>query len=163
MRRKPAVDQLDVLSPAQYTPHGFREKDLAAPGLGGDAGGGVHSFPEQVRLLSDRLACVQADTDLHLLVGVLAVVLLQCPLDADGAGYGLSRRGEGHHEAVAQGLDLVAAVLLDLPSHKVKVGVNNLLGSAVAPTRPQIGGAFHVGEEDSDGAFRELVCHRSHP
>jgi hypothetical protein len=158
-----AVDQFDVLGPAQDTPHGFREQDLAALGLSRDAGSGIHRLPKQVRLLLDSLSRVQADAHPHLLVGVLTVVLLQRPLDAHCAGHGLSGRGEGHHEAVAQGLHLVAAVLLDLPAHQLPLGAKYCLRSLVAPAGHQVGGGFNVREEDGDCALRKLVGHNGRP
>jgi hypothetical protein len=80
-------------------------------------------------------------------------VVLQGPLDADGAGHSPPCGRKGHHEAVAYRLDLVAAVRLDLLTHQLPLAAQYLLCGLIAPTRRQVGGAFDVGEEDGDGAF----------
>ena len=68
---------------------GQGEEDLAAFRLSSNPGGGVDRLTEEVSLFLDNLAGVQADADQHLLVERLTtVVLLQRPLDADGAGHG---------------------------------------------------------------------------
>ena len=153
------VDELEVLCRPDDGPDGFGHQDLAAFGLGYDPGGSVHRRAEQVPLLPDSLSRVEADAHLHLLVRVPTVVLLQRSLDGDGTFNGLASRGEGHHEAIPYGLDLLAAVLRDLLSDQLEVGVNNLMGGRVAPARPQAGGADDVSEEDGDGALRKLAGH----
>ncbi len=90
-------------------------------------------------------------------------MLLQRPLDADGAGYSLSRGGEGYHEAVAQALHLMAAVLLDLLAREVALGTHYLLRGLVAPTGRQVGGADDICEEHGDGAFWKLLGHGGQP
>jgi len=80
-------------------------------------------------------------------------VLLQRPLDADGAGHGPPRRGEGDHEAVAHCLDLVALVVTHVSAHEVLVRPQYLSRRFVAPAGRQIRRAFNVREEDGDGTF----------
>src|SRR3989304_2978593 len=112
-------------------------------GRGGDAGGGVHRPPEQVVLLADHLARVQAHADPDLVTrGLAAVVLLERALDADGAGNGLARGAEGDHEAVAHRLYFAAAVLLHLLPHELLVGAQDIPRSLIPPTHGQARGAF---------------------
>ena len=90
-------------------------------------------------------------------------VLVQRPLDADGAGYGPSRGSEGHHEAVAQGLRFVAAVPLDLSAHQLPLGAKYLLRGFITPASRRVGGAFDIREQDGDGAFGKPLGHGSQP
>src|SRR3990172_1958340 len=80
------------------------------------AGGGAFRRPRPpVPPPPPPLARVQAHTDPHLITrGLAAVVLLQRPLDADGAGDGLPGGAEGDHEAVADSLHLASVGLLHL-------------------------------------------------
>src|SRR3990170_7834643 len=84
------------------------------------------------------------------------VPLRERALDANGTGHGLARRAKGDHEAVAQGLDLVAAVLLHLPPHQLPLNAQYLLRGFVAPTGRQVSGADNVRKQDGDRAFRQL-------
>ena len=68
-----------------------------------------------------------------------------------------SGRDEGDHEAVAHGLDLVAAVLADLGAHEVCLRLQEGVGGLVAAGRPQVGRLFDVSEEQGDGAFGKLL------
>src|SRR3990172_1103676 len=166
-----SVDRVDLFE-AAFAAEG--EGDLGAVGrldggmvfgmvIGevGEAGAiGIHRLPEQVVLLPDDLARVQADADHHLVTRRLAaVVLLERALDADGAGNGPARRAEGDHEAVAQRLHLAAAVLFHLLPHELLVRAQDIPRSLITPARGQAGGALDVREQDGDGAFGQLFGH----
>ena len=173
------------------SPHRFHNLGEIAfdPGLGasdpeygllyigaGDFGSVQRDDPGQLQRLDTvfgavlRIAFEEGKRTLFLLGGQLAfvlvgwlpaVVLCQRPLDARGAGHGPPRRGESHHEAVAQRLHLVAAVLLDLLAHQFPLGAQYLLRGFIAPTGRQVGGAFDVREQDGDCAFGKLLGHDS--
>ncbi len=61
---------------------------------------------------------MQACANLGLLAGFIAVVFCQRSLKGDGTIHGAPCRGKGNHEAVADGINLVAAVLLYVRAYK---------------------------------------------
>ena len=82
---------------------------------------------------------------------MLAVVVMERALDADGALDGLARRVERYHEAVAGGLDFLTRVLPDLPAHDLVVRIHDLVSSRLALVLAQASGADDVGEQHGRG------------
>src|SRR5207245_7564593 len=127
--------------------HGVRHQDLPTRRLRHNAGGRVHSFPEQIAILPDDLTGVQAGTHPDVVLGgVRAVVFIQKPLDTDSAVDGGAGGSERGHETVAHSLYLMAPVLVELTAHELPVCLQTSVRSLVAAARPQGGRPFDVGD-----------------
>ena len=68
----------------------------------------------------------------------------------------LAGASEGHEEAISLRVDLVAAILLEGTSHQGSILLQHAR-VALAQVLKQVGGPLDVGEEERDGAHREVV------
>src|SRR5207244_12681784 len=91
-------------------PNGHRCEDFAALGNRSDAGSEDHRLAEEVAFILNRLASVQADAHTQGLRGRF-VAVGECPLKGERAFNGARNGRERGHEAVADSLDLSAAML----------------------------------------------------
>jgi hypothetical protein len=132
-------------------------EDLAALGPGRDPGGGVDRLAVEITVLLGHLSGVETDADVDLLTGRGPVALGLLPLDGDRARQRAPRRGEGHHEPVAEGFHLPAPVLGHAAPDQFLMGSQQSMGGVVAPLRPQLRGALDVGEEDRDRPIERLA------
>src|SRR5262245_4186965 len=129
----------------------FRDEDLARSGGRADARGKVHRPADVVAvLLSYGLAGVDADADRDPGAGPVAVLLGDRALDANRAQDRAARGLEGHHEAVALGLDDVAAVGLDVASDDEVLLADDLVGDLVAELLGGVGESSDITEENRD-------------
>ena len=156
-----AVAELEVPGGADNASDRLGGQDLAAGGLGADAGGGIDGRAEDISIFADSLSGVQADAHLDLLLRRLgAVAVRQCALHGNGTGQSAARRHKGGHEAVAERLDLPAAVRFDLLAEEFEMAADDLLSGGVALAGLKGSGADDVGEKDGDDAFGRLLGHR---
>jgi len=91
-------------------PHHVGNKDLSPIGESDEASGDHHRRSEEVLVLLDGAPAVEPDPNLKPSTWMLTVVLCDRPLDVHGASDSVHNIAEGHHEPVALGLDLMAAV-----------------------------------------------------
>jgi len=156
-----AVPKLELLGGTDDSSDRLGGQDLAAGGLGADAGGRVDRRAEDISIFADSLSGVQADAHLDLLLRRLgAVAVRQCALHGNGTGQSAARRHKGGHEAVAERLDLPAAVRFDLLAEEFEMAADDLLSGGVALAGLKGSGADDVGEKDGDDAFGRLLGHR---
>src|SRR5262245_36707663 len=92
---------------ARRLSHLVGDQDLAPSCLGCDPGGEDHVLAEEVALLGDHLAGVEAHPNAESLSRTLPLALRERALHVDGAFEGLAGIGEGEHEPVALALHLV--------------------------------------------------------
>ena len=78
---------------------------------------------------------------------VPAVVALDGLLHGHGTGQGPAHAGEGHHEPVAEVLDLGAPGALDGASQQSEMGLAQVVGRFGTETRRQLGGPHQVREQ----------------
>src|SRR5262249_2890405 len=97
---------------------------------------------------ADGLADVKTDAHVHGLRGTGVVVGVKGPLDGYGAFDALPGRVEGDHEAVADGLDFLAGVFVELLPHDLLVGGHDGVGGLVAVMLAQAGRPDDVGEQN---------------
>ena len=156
-----AVPKLKVFGGTDDAPDSLGSEYLAARGFGADASGGVDGRAEEIAVLANSLSGVQANAHLDLLFGRLgAIAVSQCALHGDGAGQSAARRHKGGHEAVAERLDLPAAVRLHLLPQEIEMAVDDLLSGGIALARLEGRRADDIGKEDGDDAFVRLLSHR---
>jgi len=108
----------------------------------------------------DSLSGVEADAHLDLLLGRLcAIAIGERTLHGDGAGQGTAGRDEGGHKAVAERLDLSAAMGLHLLTQEIEMTAHELLSGSIALARLESSRADDIGEEDGDDACGRLLGH----
>jgi hypothetical protein len=76
-----------------------------------------------------------------------SVVAMHRLLNADGAGHRIDHAGERDHQAVAQVLDLLAAVRRGDPTQELEVQPPKALGVVVTKAGEQLGRAHEVREQ----------------
>src|SRR6266566_920535 len=140
------------LDPTGDVAGGLRDEDLAGPGSGTDARGQVHGAADVVAvLLTDRLAGVDPDADRDPGARLVTVLLGHGLLDPDRAQDGAAGGLEGDHEAVALGLDDVAAVRFDVAADDEVLFAHELVGSLVAQLLGGVRESPDITEENGDG------------
>src|SRR5439155_8584753 len=128
-----AVAELKVFGGADDASDSFGSKDLTASGLRANSSGGVDCRAEDISIFVDSLSGVEADAHLDLLLGRLcAIAIGERTLHGDGAGQGTAGRDEGGHKAVAERLDLSAAMGLHLLTQEIEMTAHELLSGSIA-------------------------------
>src|SRR5215510_12947205 len=146
-----AAIRLSELDAAGDVAGRFCDEDLARAGGRANTRGEVHRAADVVAvLLADGLAGVDADADRDPRAGPDAVLLGDRALDPDRAQDRAARGLEGHHEAVALGLDDVAAVGLDVASDDEVLLADELAGDLVAELLGGVGESPDIAEENRD-------------
>jgi hypothetical protein len=103
---------------------------------------------------------MQADADTDALIpGLADAVPKQGVLYFDRTGQSLSRRGERDHDGIANGLDLVALVRLDLSTDDFPMCADNVVRDFVPLGRSQNSGPLYIREEERDGTVRDVCYH----
>ena len=136
-REAPAIAEGDVGDRAGEVADRLADEDLPALGVRSDPLRGVDRGAEGMAAALEHLADVEPDPDEDVLVGMLAAVRGQRLVDRDGAGDRAPRRQERDHEAVADRVDLAAAVLGERLAHDALVVLDRL----PAPPRRRAGGS----------------------
>src|SRR5262249_1959277 len=153
---------LPELDPTGHVPRRLRDQDLTGPRCRADARGEIYRAADVVAVfLSNRLAGVDADTDLDPGPGLVAVLLGDRPLNRDRAQDGAAGGLEGDHEAVALRLDDVAAVQLDVLPDDLVLLAHELVGNLVAQLFSGVGESADVTEKYGDGVaerHRDFGC-----
>ena len=148
---EPPIDEFDRLDPARDVPRGLRDEDLARARRRADPGGQVHHAAEEVAAFLDRLAGVDANADGDAGPRLVPVRRAQGVLDRDRAQDRAARGREGDHEAVALGLDDLAAERLDLLADDGVVLLEDLVRGRVTVLVGVVREAANVAEEEGDG------------
>lgn len=113
-----------------------RPRDTEPSGLGEPLHprGDVHALPVNPLALHHHVTKVDADAELHLLLGGdICVAGLQLPLDLDRAGDSLHHAWKIRQEVVTHGVHDPPPVLADKPPHGIPVGVQRLHGRGLGP------------------------------
>src|SRR5205807_1957431 len=109
---------------------------------------------EVVGLFADRLADMESYAQLHAAV-LAAVPTTDGLLHRHRATDGAHRARKDDHQAVAEILHLVAAVVLHRVTQQCEVSAPELLGGVVSQPVPLLCGPDDVREEDGDDARSE--------
>jgi len=91
-----------------------RDADPAGLGEGFEAGRDIDSVAEDVAILDDDIADIDADAEFDAVVGFAGVALGHAPLPVGRAAQGVDDAGKLDEEPVPGGLDDAAAMLGDL-------------------------------------------------
>src|SRR5438093_4373085 len=129
--------------PAAQPPHRVRYQYLPALRLRGDPRRQDHGRAEEIAVLLDRLAGVEADADVER----LALALGECALQGDGAFDGAGDAAERRHEAVAHRLHFGAAVRLQDFAGDALVLAQHRPPALVAEPRHHLRVSDEIGEE----------------
>ena len=156
-----AVDLLDSLVRKSLVTTERSGADVRRPGQALDARGSVHRGAEEVGLLADHLAGVEADAKAQPGCGPCPVAFVEGTLDVGRALDATPGGGEGNHEAVAEALDLAPVVAGDQLAAELVAGAHQLARRLVPPGRGQLRRPLHVREENGDRAFGQLRRHRA--
>ena len=141
---------LDAPRPLTELLDRLRGEDLPAVRERRYAGGHDYGGAEEVGLLLNSLAGVQAHSDHELAGRLLVVVLGDSPLDGDRAGEGGCGTPKRDHKAVAHGLDLGAGVTAYLCPHHGVVNAQDLLRPLIAQGIGELGRSYEVREQECD-------------
>src|SRR4029453_8744674 len=124
-----------------------RNKNLSASRLPHDPRRHSNGGAEQIALLGDRLARIDAYADTDWMGG-RGVSPRERLLHGHCALEGASRRGKGHHEAVPHGFDLFAAVTRESFSRDVLVFTEEAAPGFVTKQLEELCIALHVAVQD---------------
>ena len=114
----------------------------------------ITALPKKSVEFPHRLADVQADPDPDRLIGVAGGIGGERPLQRDRAQDRAPDAGEGDHEAVAEGLDLMAPVRGDLAAKDLIVGPDEFAPAQVPELLVERRRFDDVGEHHGDGAVQ---------
>ena len=144
---RPEIAERERLASGEHVRDGGAAPDLAGRGGVAQPARDDDRRAEQVALVTQGIADVEADADREVLAGDGAARGL---LHVDGAAHGVGGGVEGDHEAVAERLHLGPAVGGDGLAQDLVVGLEDALGVLVPGALHELGGVHEVGEEDGD-------------
>src|SRR3990172_8448196 len=148
-RDVPLVREQEPLAHGQLS-HDVGGQYLSRLGVRAHSSGQLDGGAEQVLVLGDRLAGVEADAHADWLLPLCVVAASEGLLDSDRALQGMRGGGERRHDAVARVLDLIGAVGLQPLADQLVMGAQELVGLGVAPALGEGGRTLHVREQDSE-------------
>jgi hypothetical protein len=134
--------------------HEVVDQDLAGLGGGAQPGRFDDGRAEPVAVLHGRLADRDAGPQGQRHARVAPAEPGDRALHGGRGGDGLGGGGEADHEAVAQVLDLDAAVRLDRVAQRTHVVAPHVVAAFVGQPRQQRGGVDEVAEQQRDGPGR---------
>ncbi len=150
--------------PTRHEPYGFGHQDLAPFARGAESCGLDDRVTEIVVVLAAHVAAADPDAQADRM-RVSAVLQVDCLLHLDGRR-DASRGGTEHgHDAVAEVLDLGAAVVVDHRAECFEVRASDRVRLLGGVHHGQSGRADDVGEEHGDGlglchGLPTVRCHR---
>jgi hypothetical protein len=95
----------------------------------------------------ERLPGMEPDAHPQRLLRIETIVFSKTLLNLRGAQQGCSYTGEDRHEAVPQGLDLLATVTLQFLTHQSMMNLEKLIGCCISMTLGITGKALDVAEK----------------